>query len=223
MMRKKEKQRLGIAFGLLLLLTALLLTGCGGSNSNDSNAANSGSSNGTTNGTTSAKDLAGAYLSDWEANDGAKMDTLFAQSPVKSFGASSTQRLLDRNNRFGNPVKGSGRILNLTENGGTATADVAVVLDCQNVTGCTPDLIAAQPEWAGKGRVVAADNLTMQRQADGSTWVIIAVKSSTYLQDQAAAATETARTTMAVVRRCLGPCDDTPTPNNAIGTPTVNK
>lgn len=212
MMRKKDK-RLGIAFGLLLL-TALLLTGCGGGN--DSNAANSGSSNsnGTMSGAASAKDLAQAYLSDWEANDGAKMDTLFAQSPVKSFGVSSTQRLLDRNNRFGNPVSGSGRILNLTENGGTASADVAVVLDCQNVTGCTPDLIAAQPEWAGKDRVVAADNLTMQRQTDGSTWTIIAVKSSTYLQDQAAAATETARTTMAVVVKCLGWADScyTPTP-----------
>lgn len=215
--RKQRKGRLGfVIFSVLLLLTAMTLAGCGDSSANSNSNSSSSNNNGGSSGVTSAKDLAGAYLSDWEANDGAKMDTLFAQSSVKSFGVGSTQRLLDRNNRFGNPVKGSGRILSISESGGTATADVAVVLDCQNVTGCTSDLLASQPEWAGKGRVVAADNLTMQRQTDGSTWAIIAVKSSTYLQDQAAAATETARTTMAVVRMCLGgpgACD-TPTPKH---------
>jgi hypothetical protein len=131
----------------------------------------------------SATDTAKAYVAAWEASDSASIDALLTPDAKSSWAmvGGPARWLSGKAEPRGAPMPGKGRILKLTESGGTAQADVGVVYDCKNLKGstCPQDEL---PDWAPPGSSVSADHLTLQRQAD-NRWLITYVDSSSYFAE----------------------------------------
>lgn len=156
---------------ILLVLLAVAISACGG----DSGPSKQPGS--------TATDTAKAYITAWEANDSAAIDALLTPD-AKSFwamGGGPARWLAGKAESRGAPIPGKGRVVRLTESGGTAQADVAVVYDCKLPKGgtCPQDEL---PDWAPLGSGLSADHLTLQKQQDGK-WLLSYVDSSNYFAE----------------------------------------
>ena len=155
---------------VILAAVLLTLTACGGAPDTAGTPTPPATAPGTT-----AQATVDAFLTAWEAGDGAAL-TALCTPDFRSLWAYSggPSKWISEKRYWGRLVPGQGRRLNLQQTGATAWAQVGAIYDC-SVPNCpSPPAI---PSWGAPGSYAGIEILNLEREPD-ARWLLTYVKDS---------------------------------------------